>query len=81
MRIIPLGAEDSIRNMNNIFLNNVVLKIREKYGAILPENAGKNYIINIWGLIPEEQNIKRLEMFTNSDNIIFVPTKDDLVVI
>lgn len=67
--------------MNNIFLNNVVLKIREKYGAILPENASKNYIINIWGLIPEEQNIKRLEMFTNSDNIIFVPTKDDLVVI
>lgn len=47
MRIIPLGSDNSIRNMNNIFLNNVVLKIREKYGAILPENASKNYIINI----------------------------------
>ena len=50
MCIISLVSEDSIRNMNNIFLNNVVLKIREKYGVILPENAGKNYIINIWGV-------------------------------
>ena len=78
--LIPLGSEDSTRNMDTTLLNSVDAKTIEKYGTALPEDADKHSGINVWGLTAGKQNIRQWLRFKPGDNIIFVPTMDDLIV-
>ena len=78
--IMPIGSEDAVNHMNNTLLNKVDKQTILANGVTINEDLYEDNKINVWGLIPGQQNTRQWQRFKPHDIVIFVPSKYNLIV-
>ena len=81
--LMPIGSKKSLEHMKDTLINNVsktlvasyLDKEKEEFDSIIKMNE-----VPVWGLEPRIANLRTWNNFKFSDIVIFIPSKDAILI-